>query len=114
KSIRAKIRTVPRNWDSSTLHVSREFTKKKSKILLERLKAENRALSEVWEPDPEPPHFIGTFSRPVEGEITGLFGTRRIFNGKLASVHYGLDLDGKIGDPIHAIQGGKIVMSSMR
>src|SRR5437870_2879541 len=114
RTIKGKIQVSNRNWDSSTLKVSREFTKKKSKELLLRLKAEEKALLALWDQEAEPPHFIGTFTRPLDGEITGLYGTRRIFNGRLNSVHYGLDMDGKIGEPIRAIQGGKVVMSSMR
>jgi hypothetical protein len=114
RSVRGKMKVVSRSWDSSQLKVSKEFTQKKSKALLLRLKAEEKALLALWEPDAEAPHFIGGFGRPVEGEITGLFGTRRIFNGKLNSIHYGLDLEGQIGDTIRSIQAGKVVMSSMR
>jgi murein DD-endopeptidase MepM/ murein hydrolase activator NlpD len=114
RTIKGKIQVANRGWDSSTLKVSREFTKKKSKELLLRLKAEEKALLALWEEEPDPPHFVGSFARPLDGEITGVFGTRRIFNGRLNSVHYGLDLEGKVGEPIRAIQGGKVVMSSMR
>jgi murein DD-endopeptidase MepM/ murein hydrolase activator NlpD len=114
KSVRTMVRVVARKWDSSQLKVSREFTQKKSKALLARLKEEERALKAVWEVEPGPPRFTGRFRRPIEGEVTGVFGTRRVFNGKVSSVHFGLDLDGKEGDPIRAVQGGRVVMSSLR
>src|SRR5262249_45030463 len=79
-----------------------------------RLKQEEEELLELWKPDSGPPTFVGSFHRPVDGEVTATFGTHRIFNGKLASIHYGLDLDGMIGDPIRTMQSGRIVMSSMR
>src|SRR5690606_28296371 len=33
-----------------------------------------------------------------------------VFNGSLASVHYGLDLRGAVGAPIHAANAGVVVM----
>lgn len=114
KILRASIEIAHRDFDSSQLKVSREFTKKKSKALLARLKREQKAIDALWQSEPEPPWFAGPFQPPKEGIVTGLFGTRRVFNGKVNSVHYGLDIDGKIGEPIRAVQAGKVVMSAMR
>lgn len=101
-------------WDSSQLHVAQEFTKKKSRALIDRLRAEEKSWNALWIPEPTAPRFVGTLSRPVKGEVTGLFGTRRVFNGRVASVHYGLDLDGRIGDEIRGAQAGRVVLSEMR
>jgi hypothetical protein len=37
-----------------------------------------------------------------------------VFNGKKRSTHFGLDLDGRPGDPIRPIADGRVVLSAMR
>ena len=110
----APVQIVDRTFESSELTVSKRFTSKKSKKLKARLRRESRAMADLWKGEPTVPAHVGRFARPVAGEVTGLFGTRRIFNGKRKSVHYGLDLDGKVGDPVRAVADGTVVMSSMR
>lgn len=50
--------------------------------------------------------------RPVPGEVTSLYGLRRVFNGVPKSPHKGLDLDAKEGDPILAADDGTVVLVS--
>jgi murein DD-endopeptidase MepM/ murein hydrolase activator NlpD len=103
-----------REFDTSELNVGKQFTAKKSKSLIARLKEEERQWQILFKPEPQAPRFSGALKKPVAGEVTGVFGTKRVFNGKVGSVHYGLDLDGRVGDPIRAVQAGKVVMSSLR
>ena len=114
KSIRGALPVSDREFDSSELNVSKTYTEKKSKALIAQLKAEQRAIDALWHAEPGPPRFTGTMTRPMAGQFTGVFGTKRVFNGKTNSIHYGLDMDAKIGDPIKAVQGGRIVMSTLR
>ncbi len=109
------VTVVYRSFEESELKVSRRFTKKKkSRALRARLKRERNAMKALWQIDPGPPTLRGSPTRPVNTPVTGLFGTRRIFNGKRKSTHYGLDLDGKTGDPVRAAAQGKVVMSARR
>jgi murein DD-endopeptidase MepM/ murein hydrolase activator NlpD len=114
RSLRAEMTVHDREFESSELSVGKQFTAKKSKALLQRLRAEERAMRALFEPEPAAPRLSGPITRPVEGIVTALFGTKRVFNGKTNSRHYGLDLDGKVGDPIVAAQDGRVVMSAMR
>lgn len=50
--------------------------------------------------------------RPVPGEITSLYGLRRVYNGVPKSPHKGLDFDAKAGDPIHAAEDGVVTLVS--
>lgn len=50
------------------------------------------------------------FVRPREARVTSVFGTGREVNGVLRSIHYGLDLDGRRGDPIHASNRGVVAL----
>jgi murein DD-endopeptidase MepM/ murein hydrolase activator NlpD len=114
RKLSAEVVVVDRPFDSSTLSVSARFTRRPSKELQTRLAEEQRRWSLMWKPEPGAPRFFGAIHRPVDGIETSPFGTRRVFNGKTKSRHYGLDLEGATGDPVRAAQGGKIVMSSMR
>jgi murein DD-endopeptidase MepM/ murein hydrolase activator NlpD len=51
----------------------------------------------------------GPFAWPVEPRVvTSPYGTRRVFNGQLRSVHGGLDLRAREGTPIYAAQSGVV------
>ena len=49
--------------------------------------------------------------RPVPGEVSSLFGLRRVFNEQPRGVHRGLDLRGTEGTPIAALADGTVVLA---
>lgn len=103
-----------RIFETSELSVSKRFTSRQGAKLKARLKREAEEMDNLWKRDPSIPKAIGGVFRPVAGLTTSPFGVRRLFNGKRKSVHYGLDLEGRTGDPIHAALAGRVVMSSMQ
>ena len=52
------------------------------------------------------------FLRPVPGEVTSLFGLRRVFNGVPKNPHKGVDFNGKTGDPVASMDDGVVVLVS--
>jgi murein DD-endopeptidase MepM/ murein hydrolase activator NlpD len=54
--------------------------------------------------------FSTGFIAPIDGVITGVYGSRRIFNGVKKRPHFGLDYAGKIGDPVKSPAAGKILL----
>jgi murein DD-endopeptidase MepM/ murein hydrolase activator NlpD len=78
---------------------------------LKRIEAEKEIKSQVFA------HFIstavwsGNFIAPVSTEVSEAYGTSRTFNGKLASVHRGLDFHAPMGTPVHASNAGEVVLA---
>ena len=57
------------------------------------------------------PLWAASFRAPVTAPPTDSFGTRRIFNGKLASVHKGMDFRAATGTPVRAGNSGVVVLA---
>ena len=68
----------------------------------------------IWRALPSKRKWRGSFVWPRKDEICSTFGAKRMFNKKLASRHFGVDIDGKDGDPVRAIGTGRVVMVSDR
>jgi murein DD-endopeptidase MepM/ murein hydrolase activator NlpD len=75
-----------------------------------RMQEDREAFAKAFAQPSKAPLFTANFVWPRHDYLTGLFGDRRVFNGKLGSQHYGLDLDGDIGAPIVATNDGEAVM----
>lgn len=50
------------------------------------------------------------FVAPIEGIVTGVYGSQRFYNGKPGNPHYGVDYAGKIGDPVKAPADGVVTL----
>ena len=48
------------------------------------------------------------FVRPVPGDVSSLYGLKRVFNGQPRGVHKGLDLRGPQGQPVLACADGQV------
>jgi hypothetical protein len=58
------------------------------------------------------PQWSGYFRPPLRlAPESDSFGNQRIFNGKLASVHRGLDYHAKMRTPVAAINSGRVVLA---
>jgi murein DD-endopeptidase MepM/ murein hydrolase activator NlpD len=57
------------------------------------------------------PLWRGDFRAPVLAPPTDSFGTRRMFNGKLASIHKGMDFRAPMGTVVRASNSGVVVLA---
>ena len=77
---------------------------------LERVERENERLQRIFETATER-LWEGSFIVPLENDISMGFGTKRIMNRKMISVHRGVDIRGKEGEHIKASNNGRIVLA---
>jgi len=64
---------------------------------------------EIWKIDNQK-IWYGAFVFPTDTTVTEKFGVQRIMNEKKTSIHRGVDVKGKSGTPVRAINSGKVVL----
>jgi murein DD-endopeptidase MepM/ murein hydrolase activator NlpD len=53
----------------------------------------------------------GSFTLPVNAEISGVFGVERVFNGSVQSTHQGLDFRVPSGTQVAAVNRGRVILA---
>ena len=76
-----------------------------------RIKKENNAIGEARAINYDLIYFKEKFIMPVEGIISGVYGSQRILNGKPRWPHYGIDIAAKLGTMIKSSGAGIITMA---
>lgn len=105
-----EIQIGPSHYKQVELRVPENFVTPDAATL--KIVAEDKAIKEQAFARSAPvPLWRGDFRRPVQSPATDSFGTRRVFNGKLASIHRGMDFRAASGTPVHAANSGKVVLA---
>ena len=81
--------------------------------VLDRIGADSaavRAARGIIDAGPGAGDFLDGFDMPVEGRITGVYGSQRILNGEPRQPHYGIDIAAPRGTPVLAPAAGRITM----
>jgi murein DD-endopeptidase MepM/ murein hydrolase activator NlpD len=78
---------------------------------LRRIESDRKIKDAAFSHETTAPEWSGKFVAPIDSTVSEGFGTRRTFNGKLASVHRGLDYHAKPGSPIVAANSGEVVLA---
>jgi murein DD-endopeptidase MepM/ murein hydrolase activator NlpD len=101
---------TPRTFRTRRLTVDEAFvTPPKSEQA--RIDREAALLAETWKTPAAERLWTGPFIRPVSEPANSAFGTRSVFNGKPRNAHGGADFLSPAGTPIHAPNGGRIVIA---
>jgi murein DD-endopeptidase MepM/ murein hydrolase activator NlpD len=105
RTIELKAKVFP----TSELKVEGKYVEP-SKAQQARIERDNAKLGKVYARRTEeaPP---GSWLRPVPGEPTGVFGSRRVFNGQKRKPHAGLDLRAATGTPVQSSGGGVVALA---
>jgi murein DD-endopeptidase MepM/ murein hydrolase activator NlpD len=103
------INIVQKNFKTQKIKVNKKYTKPTDEIL-KKIKKDRIKLvkaRKIWfenNPDME-------FILPVKGITTGIFGTKRFYNGIEGNYHNGFDIAADTGTPIVAPSSGKITLT---
>ena len=76
-----------------------------------RIKQENNKIGKARSINSDLPFFKNQFIMPVEGIISGVYGSQRILNGKPKWPHYGIDIAAKKGTMIKSSGSGTVTMA---
>ncbi len=92
------------------LSVPRQFTEPDAETLA-RISEEQAFKKEAFKLVTPTKLWSGAFVAPVNSVITDEFGVQRRFNGRVQSVHQGLDLRAQTGTPVAAMNGGAVIVA---
>lgn len=100
----------PAHYRTTTLTVAPKFVEPGADVL-PRIKAEVELKSKIFSASASEPLWSGDFIAPVQAPPTDSFGTRRVFNGELDSVHKGMDFRAHTGTVVRAGNSGVVVLA---
>jgi murein DD-endopeptidase MepM/ murein hydrolase activator NlpD len=100
----------PAHYRTGSLTVAPKFVEPGPDALKE-IEAESQLKAKVFAASAAEPLWTGSFRAPVKAAPTDSFGTRRMFNGKLASTHKGMDYRAAMGTPVRAGNSGVVVLA---
>jgi len=100
----------PAHYHTGSLSVAPKFVEPDPEAL-KRIQAEIQLKAKIFAASASVPLWSGSFRAPVTAPPTDSFGTRRIFNGKLASVHKGMDFRAPTGTTVRAGNSGVVVLA---
>jgi len=79
--------------------------------VMERRKHEIVAIAAARMNDTDADWFVEPFDWPARGIVSGVFGSRRILNGKPMEPHFGVDIAAPAGTPIAAPAPARVVLA---
>jgi len=98
-------------YKTEVLHVTEKFVKPDPETLV-RIEADRQLKKAAFAQQVPLPEWSGRFEVPVNTQPSEGFGTRRTFNGKLASIHKGMDYHAAPGTPVVAANAGEVVLAA--
>jgi biotin carboxyl carrier protein len=100
----------PAHYRTGTLTVAPKFVQPPPEAQ-KQIEEESELKKKIFALSASQPLWTGSFRAPVRTPATDSFGTRRMFNGKLASIHKGADFRASAGTPVHASNSGTVVLA---
>lgn len=79
-----------------------------SKKNLQRVAREKKEIERIYANSSNTRLWYGTFEKPLAGDTTSDFGTRRLFNGLQRSYHRGIDFRAGVGTPVKTSNSGVV------
>jgi murein DD-endopeptidase MepM/ murein hydrolase activator NlpD len=100
----------PAHYRTGTLKVAPKFVEPGPEEQ-KQIAADSEIKAKIFAASNVEPLWQGSFRAPVNAEPTDSFGTRRMFNGKLSSIHKGMDFRAPMGTVVRAGNSGIVVLA---
>lgn len=78
---------------------------------MERIRRDIRLVNEARRRDDARTDFLDDFTWPVEGRITGVYGSQRFYNGEPRRPHYGIDIAAPAGTVVRTPAPGVVTVA---
>lgn len=109
-AVTRSVEIQPAHYSTGALTVPPRFVRP-SPEALKQIEAESHLKARVFAASADQPLWESSFRAPVAAAPTDSFGTRRIFDGKLESIHRGMDFRAAVGTPVRAANSGVVVLA---
>jgi murein DD-endopeptidase MepM/ murein hydrolase activator NlpD len=104
------VRVSAAHYPTSTLKVAPGFVEP-PKETLPRIEEDQAEKKKVFSTTAPETLWSGRFEPPADAEVSGVFGSARVFNGVKKSQHTGLDFRVTTGTPIVATNSGTVILA---
>lgn len=98
-------------YKTEILRVPERFVKPDPEALV-RIETDRQVKKTAFAQQVPVAEWSGRFEVPVNTQPSEGFGTRRTFNGQLASIHKGMDYHAAPGTPVMAANAGEVVLAA--
>ena len=106
-----RIELARRDYDIQRVEGVPDRTVNPDKKALKRIREEARRVARARRQTSRQEAFLEPFIWPVEGRITGVYGSQRFYNGEPRSPHYGIDIAAEKGRPVVSPAGGTVTFT---
>ena len=105
------LRVKPKTFETRHLKVDPEFVNPPADEV-ERIASEQKLMADLFAQVSQERYWRGHFDTPVPGAPTSSFGRLSVLNGEPRNRHQGADFRAATGTPVHAPNGGRVVLAS--
>ena len=106
----SRIAFFDKNRPEQKLSVEKKYVDPPADVMA-RIKADRELVRQALAQRLPERLWVLPFARPVPGEVSSLYGLKRVFNGQPRGVHKGLDLRGPQGQQVLACADGQVVLT---
>ncbi len=104
-------RVEQRQYDEQIVNGVPQRTVTPAPDVLDRIRREAAMVKKARADDEPRQDFLAGFKRPLEGRISGVYGSRRVYNGTPGRPHYGLDIAAPTGELVYAPAPGVVKLT---
>jgi murein DD-endopeptidase MepM/ murein hydrolase activator NlpD len=109
-SFQKRIRVGKGKYHSIAATVPKQYTEPNAEQL-QKINQDKTQKEHVFAQVTSEREWVGSFHPPVKAQISDVFGTSRTFNGRVQSVHQGLDYAVPEGTPVAALNSGTVLLA---